>query len=139
MTRNSPCLITALASIALLTASCKKDELTVVSTATPPHGCGKTIIHLNVDSILQSPPPLPGEADLQITICECDTIAFIPVNLPSDCEFHHWIIDQGQADVFQNELLLDSITVASELWMDFDDCDEPQHQIRIQVDTEPCE
>lgn len=138
MTRNSPCLVTALACIALLTASCRKDELTVVSTAPPPHVCGRTVIHLNVDSILQSPPPLPGEPDLLVTICECDTVAFFPENIQGGCHVEEWVIYQGQGNISHEELILDTITVTSELTLNFEDCG-PWHLIRIQVDTEPCE
>ena len=57
MTRYSPCLITAMVAITLLTASCQKDELTVVSTATPEHVCTRTVIELNIDSLIQLPQP----------------------------------------------------------------------------------
>lgn len=139
MTRFSPCLITALASIALLTASCQKDELTVVSTAPPEHICTRTVIELNIDSLLQLPPPLPGSADLYFTKCECDTIAFHPVNVPTGAEFAGWIIDQGEENAHQNALDLDTITVASELWMHFDDVFPDNGTLKIVVTTEPCE
>jgi len=139
MTRNSRCLPTALVSLALLTASCQKDELTVVSTAAPEHLCVRTVIELNIDSLLQLPAPPPGGADLYFTKCACDTLAFHPVNVPPDAEFDGWIIDQGEEIAYQNELDLDTITVASELWIHFDDVWPYNGTLKILVTTEPCE
>ena len=136
MTPQLRYLAIASAPILLLGTSCQKDELTVVSTATT-HDCTKMVVELNVDSILQWPPPAPGEPDLHLTICECDTVAFFPVNIQGDCQLEEWFIYQGQGITSYSELVLDTITVTSELTMNFDDCG-PWHHIRIQVDTEPC-
>lgn len=138
MSRISSSLLAVVCTSLLFTSACKKDELTVVSTAEPPHICTKTVVQLNVDSILQWPPPPPGEPDLHLTICECDTVAFYPVNIQGDCHLEEWVIYQGQGNTIHEGLILDTITVTSELTMNFDDCG-PWHHIRIQVDTEPCE
>ncbi len=137
MTRSTYFIFGALCMPVVFAAACKKDELTVVSTSNPQHVCAKRVVELNVDSILQWPPPAPGDPDLHLTICECDTVAFYPVNLQGDCQFEEWLIYQGQGITSCIELVLDTITVTSELTMNFDDCG-PWHHIRIQVDTEPC-
>ena len=139
MTRYSPCLITAMVAITLLTASCQKDELTVVSTATPEHVCTRTVIELNIDRLIQRPQPLPGDADLYFTKCACDTLAFHPVNVPTGAEYQGWIIDQGEENALQDELDLDTLTVASELWMHFDEVEPFNGTLKIVVTTEPCE
>jgi hypothetical protein len=139
MTRNSQGLTITLASLLLLAASCQKDELTVVSTASPQHVCAKTVVDLDIDSLLQCGQPPPGGADINLTICECDTIAFNPVNLPPSAEFEGWVIDQGEENVHQYQLILDTITVASELWMHFDHVWPKDGTIRIIVTTEHCE
>lgn len=139
MTRTSPFLIGALASLVLLAASCQKDELTVVSTAPPEHVCTRTVIELNIDSLLHLPQPVPGNADLYFTKCACDTLAFHPVNVPADAEYQGWIIDQGEDNVHQDELDLDTITVSSELWMHFDNVWPLNGTLKIEVGTVPCE
>ncbi len=139
MTRNSPCLISALASLVLLAASCQKDELTIVSTAPPAHVCARTVIELNIDSLLHLPQPQPGDADLYFTKCACDTLAFHPVNVPPGADYQGWTIDQGEKDVHHDGLDLDTITVASELWMHFDDVWPLNGTLKIEVNTEPCE
>jgi hypothetical protein len=139
MTRNPQRLTIAAASLMLLTASCQKDELTVVSTATM-HTCAKTTVQVNVDSLVDCG---PGWPELHYTICECDTIAFVPVNIQFPWTFQHWTIDQGEDNVDQYEQVLDTITIASELWLDVEyEQGPPPHEhvhIRIDVDTEPCE
>lgn len=127
-----------MAAALLMIASCKKDELTVVSTANP-HICEKRIVELDIDSLLQLPPPPPGGSDLYFTKCACDTLAFHPVNVPPDAEFEGWIIDQGEENVHQQSLDLDTITVASELWMHFDYVWPLNGTLKIVVTTEPCE
>lgn len=142
MTRTFQGLNTAAVGLLLMASSCQKDELTVVSTATT-HTCSKTTFTLNVDSLFDCGPGWPGwPEELHYTICECDTIGFIPV-LNSDYEFEHWVIDQGQENVEQHEAVLDTITVESELWLDVEDHEgpEPPHHehIRILVHTQSCE
>ena len=138
MTHNSQRLTIAATTLVLLATSCQKDELTVVSTAPPPHVCGKTVIDLNIDSLLQLPQPPFGGSDLYFTKCECDTLAFHPVNLPTNAEFDGWLIDQGEENVYQSQMDLDTITIASELWMHFDNVWILDGLLKIVVTTEPC-
>lgn len=131
----------ATTALLFLAVACKKDELTVVSTATA-HTCARTIFQLNIDSLLGNGPGGPGDTVLNFTMCECDTIGFVPV-LTDDYEFEHWVIDQGEENASQEEEVLDSITVESELWLDVEDHSgpEPPHHehVRILVHTEPCD
>lgn len=125
--------------LALFATACQKDELTVVSTAVPEHACTTTVIDLDIDSLLALPPPGPGGADLFITKCDCDTVALHPVNIPMGAEFEGWIIDQGEENAHQEELDLDTLTIASELWMHFDDVWPNDGTIRIILEVAPCE
>lgn len=138
MTRTSFHPYILFAAALLMMASCKKDELTVVSTANP-HTCEKRIVELDMDSLLQCQNPPPGQADLELTICDCDTIAFIPMNVPPQYEFEGWTIDQGLDNVHQDALILDTITVASELWMTFDNVGPGHEHLLFRVHTEHCE
>ena len=133
--------LTAMASLLLLATSCQKDELTVVSTATT-HDCSKTTVELNIDSLVQSAGGGWGnDPHLHYTICECDTIAFVPANIQEPWYFQRWIVEAGADDIDLFEPVLDTITVASELWLDLHTTLNPWSHVhvRIEVLTEPCE
>lgn len=123
----------------LLLLGCNKDELTVQSTAssgTSP--CGPVLVELNIDSLLQSDEPAPWEPDLEIEVCECDTLLLHPVNIPFQYEFEDWIVDQGMGWQDHEELFLDTLTVSS--WLSLEFQDGPSHEyIRINVIVSPCE
>jgi hypothetical protein len=139
MTSNSQRLTIATTSLLLLAASCRKDDLTVVSTATT-HECVKTTVELNVDSLVQCGGGWGNEPHLHYTICECDTIAFIPVNIQEPWYFERWIVEAGADDIDLFEPVLDTITVPTELWLDIHTTLNPWDHVHvgIEVFTEPC-
>lgn len=131
-------LIFAAVGSAVISA-CNKDELTVVSTGSNgTNTCGKHIVDLNVDSLFIDPPPQPWGSDIEIEICECDTLVLRPVNIPSQYDFDNWHIDQGGEDAQHNELVLDTITVNSALTLEFDHGPGHSH-LHIDVLVAPCE
>lgn len=138
MSRRFCSLLTIVCTALLLVSSCKKDELTVVSTAPPAHVCSKIVINLNMDSLIHLDPPLPGGSDLEVVKCECDTVAFYPMNIPQNAEFEGWVIDQGEENAHQEALDLDTITMDSELWMHFEHVGPNDGVVRIVVENEPC-
>jgi hypothetical protein len=137
MMHAHPLIASAFASVLLLSTSCNKDELTVISTANT-HACEVVVVQLDIDSLVQLAQPEPDEADVYITICACDTLVIEPVNLPSDLEFEYWVIDQSEEIQWTEDLLLDTITVHSELWFHYDQ-PGPYHMLRVNVDVENCE
>lgn len=101
-------------------SACNKDDLTVVSTVSAStNTCGKYIVELNVDSLFNDPPSQPWESDIEIQMCACDTLVLQPVNIPFGFDFERWTIDQGGGNMNYNELVLDSITVSSDLELEF--------------------
>lgn len=132
-----PALVTATALLAGM-AACNKDELTVVSTASVPV-CEKVTVELNIDSLAHCPPGPWGSPDVRINLCDCDTLALVPVNIPPNYEFERWVIDLGPENAMFFEPVLDTITVSSELWIDFDTNGPPDEHFRIQVDVDHCE
>ncbi len=136
MMRTRSLLMLATIGIAVISA-CIKDELTVVSTASGADSCGKHIVELNVDSLFNDPQHEPWGSDIEIEICDCDTLVLRPMNIPSSFDFEHWTIDQGGKEVEQEALVLDTITVNSALTLEFDL--EPGHvHLHIDVLVEPC-
>jgi len=120
-------------------SACNKDELTVVSTASPEaNACGRHVVELNVDSLFSDPPPQPWQSDIEIDICECDTLVLQPVNIPWQLTFDYWSIDQGGEDEEFHALILDTITVSSSLQLKFQR-GSGYVRLRVDVHVEPCE
>lgn len=136
MRTSSGIAIGALSAVLLL--ACNKDELTVVSTATTPT-CQKVAVRLNIDSLQDAPNGPWGSPDMHISICECDTLALIPMNIPPPLVFNKWVIDLGPDDAYYHQLVLDTITTSTELWLDFDGSTPQQDHFRIDVDVVPCD
>ncbi len=129
----------AIAIPLFLASACQKDQLTVQSTATPPgtHSCQRHMVDLNVDSLTHCTPNPPGSAKFTLAVCTCDTLVLNPVNIPADYTFEHWIIQQGSEEGENSGLVLDTITVSSELWLEFHRNAQNVH-LRIDVDVNPC-
>ena len=141
MTRNSLRLSIAMTALLLLGASCQKDELTVISTATV-QDCSKTTVELNMDSLIQSADGGWGiQPHLTYTICECDTLAFDLVNIQAPWYFERWIIEDGPDDIDIFEQEMDTITTATELWLDMHTFWNPWDHVHVHIEvfTEPCE
>jgi hypothetical protein len=134
--KTLPNLLTAALLVAL--CACNKDELTVESTATVPV-CEKVTVALDIDSLTHRPHGPGGSPDVRIHLCACDTLALVPVNIPPNYDFQHWMIDLGPENATFNGLVLDTITVSSELWIDFDANGPQDEHFRIQVDVAPCD
>lgn len=119
--------------------ACNKDELTVVSTAITPV-CQKVTVELDIDSLANCPPGPWNSPDVRITLCACDTLALVPVNIPSGYMFERWVIDLGPDNVDYFHPVLDTITTSSELWIDFDvSGPSPDEHFRVEVRLENCE
>lgn len=128
-----------LATCIAVISACNKDELTVVSTgSTEANACGMRIVELNVDSLFSDPPPQPWQSDIEIDVCECDTLVLEPVNIPWQLTFDYWSIDQGGEDEEFEALILDTITVSSSLQLKFQR-GSGQVRLRVDVHVEPCE
>lgn len=100
---------TALVCLLLGFAACQKDVLTVTSTGSL-HACTSLELHLNVDSLVHSE---PGQTE--VTICACDTLVITPTNIPTNLTFQYWSIEQGIHHSTSSHLVLDTLTVSSEL------------------------
>jgi hypothetical protein len=126
-----------------MAASCKKDELTVVSTATG-HSCGTRTILIDVDSLLQLSDggwdPVPEQ---HFTFCECDTVRLVPTNILGDWYFARWYFGSMPNEVDFDQAVLDTITSPTHVTMDVHNDDagpDPQHvHIRIDLHAEVCE
>ena len=130
--------VSALVATVLL-VGCNKDELTVQSTASEVTSvCGPLLVELNIDSLLQCDEPAPWQPDLEIEVCECDTLLLHPVNIPFQYDFEDWVLDQGTGWQDHEELFLDTLTVST--WLSLEFRDGPDHEyIRINVIVSPCE
>jgi len=139
MIRIRAVFATTIVVTVLFAAACQKDQLTVHSTAAPPstHACQRHTVDLNVDSLSHSTPNPPGSAKLTVALCSCDTLVLNPVNIPLDYMFEHWIIKQGTVFEDYDQLVLDTITVNSELWLEFNHGMQNQH-VRVGVNVDPC-
>jgi hypothetical protein len=76
-------------------------------------------VDVNVDSLLQLNSNNPWDPDLRLDLCACDTLKLYPMNIPADLDFDRWSIDQGSEDEYHDELVLDTITVSSDLRLKF--------------------
>ncbi|MBL7952368.1 MAG: hypothetical protein JNM62_11690 [Flavobacteriales bacterium] len=117
--------------------ACNKDELTVVNTATTPT-CSKVVVELDIDSLQQCAPGPWGTADVHLSLCSCDTLSLVPVNVPPPLFFNRWVIDQGPENAYYFQPVLDTITASTELWLDFDGGTPQTDHFRIDVDVVNC-
>ena len=130
--------VSALVATVLL-VGCNKDELTVQSTASEVTSvCGPLLVELNIDSLLQCDEPAPWQPDLEIEVCECDTLLLHPVNIPVQYEFDEWTVDQGMGWQEHEGLFLDTLTINTALDLEFSNGPSHEH-LRINVVVSPCE
>ncbi len=143
MSRSSFLLLVTICG-SLLLASCQKDELTVVSTAPPPHTCGLRTIEVNVDSLIQESDGGWGNLPkLHYQFCSCDTVTLVPVNIQDPWYFGRWYFGVMPDETDYYEEVLDSITVETMVTLDIHNNDgppEPQHlHFRIYLEEVSCE
>lgn len=119
---------------AMFFVGCDKDVLTVEDIGTSGHACAMVVIPMNIDSLTHLGP----DAELDVDLCDCDSLSLRPVNIPSDLTFVHWTVHQGEEHEDHEDLELDTITVDSELDLIF------QHQntffihVPVRVHVAPC-
>ena len=141
MSRISGSLLAIVLTALLFATGCKKDELTVVSTA-PHHTCGLRTIEVNVDSLVQCCGGWGNVPELHFDFCSCDTVRLVPSALEEPWEFERWFFGTWPFETNYWDPVLDTITTATEVTLDVHNDEsgsEPDHlHIRLHLDEMDC-